>query len=744
MSKRGAGLAIALVAFALFGLAAALYWHRREAPQAVSSATDADSSAALIQALREADEEIQNGPRAIIDLPGDPVIVPRKSDATILSTTVALRHTLDKAEPVQSSQIYFFQVPLVPPSAELDGAVEVLSASIANAPPNDATSDAIPGADGADQDSQDLVDNVPLDMSPQTALDQASAPPQPRGRDADTTWLDIGLGDADEPLVRRSVIHVTDVQPLSTLIVRAGFSVESAELVAAAALQHFRVRTILAGSTLVVRGTRNTAGVYSVMQASIYDQSEYVGTIASSEGGGYDEGAEPALDPSDLAPASASVAPGRAYSVLDGIVAAGVRADLSEQAIRQIASLLAKKVDQKARVRDGDTIKIMFGRPEPGNNNRIETLYIGIRTANSDVECYVMRTKGAAFQCLDDRAMVQEGQVFAPVEGAPITSTFGMRVHPILGIKRLHAGVDWAAKIGTPIRSIADGVVSFEGLLSDFGNHIRLRHGGDGIGQGRGVLDTFLEAGIMAESGNNPNAQNSLSSAGGLGQFIDSTWIAIVRRHAPEVATGKSDAELLAMKKGHETADLQRRMTRAYAEDNLAVLSSAGIEISPASLYAAHFLGVGLAVKVLQSPDTSSMSVFLSAQAVAANPKQGAMSVGTFRQWLVARMGRSVGGYETSYSHLDRFAPALHVGDKVKKGEVIGFVGTTGLSTGPHLHFQYYRGGAAVDPLLYMEKQTQTLSAAEREVFDDNRSALRNVLASVGMLPSRSDGTKGQ
>ncbi|RWG88427.1 MAG: M23 family metallopeptidase [Mesorhizobium sp.] len=56
-------------------------------------------------------------------------------------------------------------------------------------------------------------------------------------------------------------------------------------------------------------------------------------------------------------------------------------------------------------------------------------------------------------------------------------------------------------------------------------------------------------------------------------------------------------------------------------------------------------------------------------------------------------------GRETRYAHMQKFAIASGVGTKVKAGDVIGYIGTTGLSTGPHLHFELYQSGEAIDPL---------------------------------------------
>lgn len=71
---------------------------------------------------------------------------------------------------------------------------------------------------------------------------------------------------------------------------------------------------------------------------------------------------------------------------------------------------------------------------------------------------------------------------FAPVAGH-ITSTFGMRRHPILGYARMHGGVDFGARWGTPIHAASAGVVSFAGRHGGHGNYVRLEHGG-GLGTG--------------------------------------------------------------------------------------------------------------------------------------------------------------------------------------------------------------------------------------------------------------------
>jgi hypothetical protein len=60
---------------------------------------------------------------------------------------------------------------------------------------------------------------------------------------------------------------------------------------------------------------------------------------------------------------------------------------------------------------------------------------------------------------------------------------------------------------------------------------------------------------------------------------------------------------------------------------------------------------------------------------------------------------RHKGSYATAYAHLSSFAKGLRKGRRVKQGQMIGRVGTTGLSTGPHLHYEVLQGGRQINPL---------------------------------------------
>lgn len=96
------------------------------------------------------------------------------------------------------------------------------------------------------------------------------------------------------------------------------------------------------------------------------------------------------------------------------------------------------------------------------------------------------------------------------------------------------------------------------------------------------------------------------------------------------------------------------------------------------------------------------------------------------------------GGYVTLYAHQRAFARGIHKGTKVKQGEVIGYVGTTGLSTGPHLHFGLYKDGRAIDPQSVVRIAASKLGGKDKKAFDKIAKAFKALVSKelkVGTKP---------
>lgn len=87
--------------------------------------------------------------------------------------------------------------------------------------------------------------------------------------------------------------------------------------------------------------------------------------------------------------------------------------------------------------------------------------------------------------------------------------------------------------------------------------------------------------------------------------------------------------------------------------------------------------------------------------------------------------------YTTTYMHLSRFAKGLKVGSTVKQKEVIGYVGSTGLSTGPHLDFRVYENGKPINPLLIKSQPKKPISSANMQQYTAVRDSLIQRLSAL-------------
>lgn len=91
-----------------------------------------------------------------------------------------------------------------------------------------------------------------------------------------------------------------------------------------------------------------------------------------------------------------------------------------------------------------------------------------------------------------------------------------------------------------------------------------------------------------------------------------------------------------------------------------------------------------------------------------------------------------VNGYETAYGHLSRYVDGLGVGSKVRQGQLIGYVGSTGQSTGPHLHFEILINGNLVDPLSVKLPKDNVLAPQYRQAFKQAMAQIDDLLARDG------------
>ncbi|MEO1281904.1 MAG: M23 family metallopeptidase, partial [Pseudomonadota bacterium] len=97
---------------------------------------------------------------------------------------------------------------------------------------------------------------------------------------------------------------------------------------------------------------------------------------------------------------------------------------------------------------------------------------------------------------------------------------------------------------------------------------------------------------------------------------------------------------------------------------------------------------------------------------------------------------RHANGYQTSYSHMRRFARGVKAGVRVRQGQVIGYVGSTGLSSGPHLHFEVLVNKRPVNPMKIKVGNERQLDGKDLRAFQRERARLDQLMRRTPVMTS--------
>ncbi|RJY10324.1 M23 family metallopeptidase [Aurantiacibacter aquimixticola] len=152
-------------------------------------------------------------------------------------------------------------------------------------------------------------------------------------------------------------------------------------------------------------------------------------------------------------------------------------------AVQEFLRTIGRELDMSREVSAGDEFDMIvdYRRAATGEVEVGDLLYAAIiRDGRPKKQLMRFGREGRFYDAAGEGAM-REGLV-SPVPGS-ISSRFGMRRHPVLGYRRMHSGVDFRGRSGTPIYAATDGTVTFSGRNGGYGNFVRLRHAG-GLGTG--------------------------------------------------------------------------------------------------------------------------------------------------------------------------------------------------------------------------------------------------------------------
>jgi murein DD-endopeptidase MepM/ murein hydrolase activator NlpD len=160
--------------------------------------------------------------------------------------------------------------------------------------------------------------------------------------------------------------------------------------------------------------------------------------------------------------------------------------------IEKLLRVHSYDVDFKQKVKPGDQFEVFFDTDQ--NSEDVgEILYTSMTIDGVERKFYRFRTPDDVVDYYDeDGNSAKKFLMRNPVKGGRFTSGFGERRHPLLGILRMHTGVDWAAPVGTPIVAAGDGIVEMVGGKGGYGNYVRIRHA-NGYSTAYGHMSRYAE-----------------------------------------------------------------------------------------------------------------------------------------------------------------------------------------------------------------------------------------------------------
>jgi len=177
---------------------------------------------------------------------------------------------------------------------------------------------------------------------------------------------------------------------------------------------------------------------------------------------------------------------------------AAMQAGIPAKVVVEMIHMLSYKIDFQRDIHPGDTFQVLYSyyytaKGEPAKEGNID--YVTMKTADRTVTLYRYQPKGDAVDYFDARGESAKGMLMkTPVDGARITSGFGMRFHPVLGYSRMHKGIDFGVPVGTPVMAAGSGTVMAAGRKGGYGNFLLIDHG-SGYATAYGHLSRFA-AGI--------------------------------------------------------------------------------------------------------------------------------------------------------------------------------------------------------------------------------------------------------
>ena len=230
----------------------------------------------------------------------------------------------------------------------------------------------------------------------------------------------------------------------------------------------------------------NGAGARSVRRISVYRGRDHVASLARTDGGAITAAPAPLpvraafeWDRDERVRLSASMP-----TVYDGLMRAALSQGLSEVQGHRLVRIMAFDLDFRAKVGPRDHLEVFYevderpdGAAEATDDATSRILYAAATVSGTTRRYYRLVSPDGAVAFFDEAGRSSRKFLLRkPVPNGRFTSPYGMRRHPKLRYRKMHTGVDWAARTGTPILASGHGTVVKAGWAGGYGRQVKIRH----------------------------------------------------------------------------------------------------------------------------------------------------------------------------------------------------------------------------------------------------------------------------
>ena len=276
---------------------------------------------------------------------------------------------------------------------------------------------------------------------------------------------------------REETVKIGKGDTLGELLQDAGLSSLDAHSAVEAMKEHYDPRDLRLGQTVRLRYDPDAAADDGYQLASLQIDVDPVRSVMLERAEGA-VGFKAAVQEKEVLKKIEA----RRTDIETSLYGSALKAGLPRAIVAEAIRVYSYDVDFQRDVRRGDSLEVLYEQYETADGHQVKTgdiLFARINVGGQSTVAYRYETKdGHADFFTGDGKSLKKAIMMTPIDGARISSGFGVRKHPVLGYTKMHKGVDFAAPTGTPIYAAGDGTIEKAGRFSSYGNYVRIRHAG--------------------------------------------------------------------------------------------------------------------------------------------------------------------------------------------------------------------------------------------------------------------------